>query len=69
MKGDKFDNRQSIANVKGEIPLAKQQAGSLKGKYPVYLDGGKTVIFISDKSKEKETIERYISRGKYVRPL
>ena len=68
MKGDKFDNRQSIANVKGEIPLSKQQAGSLKGKYPVYLDGGKTIIFISDKSKEKETIERYNSRGKYVRP-
>jgi hypothetical protein len=68
MKGDKFDNRRNITNTQEEIPLVKQQAGSIKGKYPVYLDGGKTVIFISDKSKEKETIERYNSRGKYVRP-
>ena len=68
MKGDKFDNRRGIANSQGDIPLAKQQSGSIKGKYPVYLDGGKTVIFISDKSKEKETIERYNSRGKYIRP-
>jgi hypothetical protein len=68
MKGDKFDNIRSITNLQDEIPRAKQQAGSVKGKYPIYLDGGKTVIFISDKSKEKETIERYNSRGKYVRP-
>jgi hypothetical protein len=33
--------------------------GSLVGKYPIVLDNGKTVLFISDLSKEKEIRERY----------
>jgi hypothetical protein len=37
--------------------------GSLTGKFPVILDGGKTTIFISDKSKERETRERYEMRA------
>jgi hypothetical protein len=68
MKADKLDNRRNLTNNHRDIPLDKQQAGSVKNKFPVYLDGGKTIIFISDKKKEQETIERYKSRGKYVRP-
>jgi hypothetical protein len=30
--------------------------------HAVVLDGGKTTIFISDKSREAETIERYNQR-------
>lgn len=38
--------------------------GSIRGKYPVVLDGGKTTIYISDKSKEAEIVERYRTRAK-----
>lgn len=38
--------------------------GSIRGKYPVVLDGGKTTIYISDKSKEAEIVERYRTRTK-----
>jgi hypothetical protein len=41
---------------------ANPLAGSMEGKYPIVLDGGKTIIFISDKSKEAETILRYEMR-------
>ncbi len=65
MKGDKFDNRRYLRNPQGVIPKAQQEIGSTKDKYPVVLDGGKTIIYISDKKKERETIERYKNRGKH----
>ena len=34
-------------------------SGSVADKYPVSFDGGKTIIFISGKSKEEETRQRY----------
>jgi hypothetical protein len=68
MKDDKFDNRRSLTNRRGDIPQDKQQAGSLKGKFPLVLDDGKTIVFISDKSKIQETLEKYRNSGKYVRP-
>lgn len=36
--------------------------GSIKGKFPVVIDGGRTTIYISDKSREAEIIERYSIR-------
>lgn len=42
-----------------KIPDAKLLSGSLTGKHPIILDGGRTTIFISDKNKESETRERY----------
>ena len=42
-----------------KIPDSKLLTGSTIGKYPVILDGGRTVIFISDKSKESETRQKY----------
>jgi len=41
---------------------SKLLTGSTIDKYPVILDGGKTIIFISDKSKEAETREKYALR-------
>ena len=38
---------------------SKLLTGSTKDKYPVILDGGRTTIFISDKSKEAETRLKY----------
>jgi hypothetical protein len=43
-------------------PAISATCGSIKGLYAVVLDGGKTTIFISDKSREAETIERYNQR-------
>lgn len=54
-------------NQKASRTLSAQildSCGSIKGKYPVVIDGGKTTIYISDKSKEAEIIERYKARMK-----
>ncbi len=63
MKGDQIDNRRNLTNPQGVIPKTKIQSGSTKDLFPVVLDGGRTIIFISDRTKEKETIERYKNRG------
>ena len=67
MRFDKYDIRRKLSLPQDGIPASKQLNGSTKDKHPVFLDGGKTVIFISDKDKEQETIEKYKTRG-YKRP-
>ncbi len=37
----------------------KISAGSTTGMYAVILDGGRTIIYTSDKSKENEIREKY----------
>lgn len=54
-----MDNRLEISNNKVMVPKSKLSSGSVADKYPVTLDDGKTIIFISDKSKEPETRQRY----------
>ena len=51
-----------LAHHSYKTPDSKLLTGSLTNKYPVILDGGRTIIFISDKSKEAETRERYEAR-------
>jgi hypothetical protein len=64
MKKDTLEYRMMQERQRLKIPDSKLLSGSLTGKYPIILDGGKTTIFISDKSKEKETRERYeLRRG------
>ncbi len=63
MKDDSFENRYKFNSPQNTIPPAKMLAGSTKDKFAIVLDGGKTVIFISDRSKMKETIERYQNRS------
>ncbi|MDP1622672.1 MAG: hypothetical protein Q8M08_10090 [Bacteroidales bacterium] len=41
---------------------SKLSSGSVADKYPVTFDDGKTIIFISDKSKEPETRQWYEQR-------
>jgi len=48
-----------ILNHQAKVPKSKLSSGSLIGKYPITLDGGRTIIFISDKSKESETRKNY----------
>ena len=59
MKNDALDNRMGLKDHRYKIPDSKLLMGSLIGKYPIILDGGKTIIFITDKSKEAETRIKY----------
>jgi hypothetical protein len=62
MKKDTLENRMNLANHRYKIPDAKLLTGSVAGKYPIVLDDGRTVVFISDKSKESETRLKYEQR-------
>ena len=59
MKKDTLEYRMMQERQRLKIPDSKLLTGSLVGKYPVILDGGKTTIFILDKSKESETRKNY----------
>jgi hypothetical protein len=59
MKNDVLANRMNLANHRLSVPHSKLLTGSIIDKYPVVLDGGKTIIFIADKSMEAETRYRY----------
>jgi hypothetical protein len=59
MKNDTLDNRLSLALNRFKIPDSKLLMGSIKEKYPVVLDDGRTIVYISDKSKVAETRLRY----------
>ena len=59
MKNGTLEKKRRLANHKHKGSHSKPLTGTTSDKYPVVLDGGKTVIFISDKSKESETRLRY----------
>jgi hypothetical protein len=59
---DAFDNRMSLSNRQFRVPKPKLSTGSITGMYPVILDGGRTIIYISDKSKESEIRSKYALR-------
>ncbi|MEI7981972.1 MAG: hypothetical protein WCI71_09985 [Bacteroidota bacterium] len=67
MKKPTLKYRMMLERQKLKISDAKLLMGSLIGKYPVVIDGSKTIIYISDKSKESETKIRYASRMDYKR--
>ena len=56
---DAIDNRMGISNRQNKVPKPNLLAGSLAGKYAVVLNDGRTVIYITDKSKESEIRARY----------
>jgi hypothetical protein len=59
MKKPTLEYRMMMENNRLKIAKSKHLTGSLIGKYPIVLDGGRTTIYISDLSKESETRERY----------
>jgi len=46
----------------------KLLTGSTIDKYPVVMDGGKTIIYISDRRKENEIRLKYAMRGQHPVP-
>jgi hypothetical protein len=59
MKKDTLEYRMMQENNRHKIANSRLLTGSTTDKYPIILDGGKTIIFISDKSKEAETRKKY----------
>jgi len=59
MKNDTLENRMRMLHNREKISDEKLLMGSTRDKFPVVMDGGKTVIYISDKSKEAETRIKY----------
>jgi hypothetical protein len=59
MKNDTMENRLNLARIKAKIPDDKLSMGSLKGKFPVIMDDGKTVVYISDETRADEIRLRY----------
>ncbi len=57
-----IDVRIALSNHQNLIPKSKLSSGSVINKYPIILDGGKTILFISDQSKESEAREKYEMR-------
>ncbi|MCX6266221.1 MAG: hypothetical protein NTW16_02535 [Bacteroidetes bacterium] len=62
MKKDTLEYRMMQERQRLKVPDSKLLSGSTKDKFPVVLDGGRTIIFIDDKSKESETRIRYDAR-------
>ncbi|MFZ4523187.1 MAG: hypothetical protein ACOYNC_15865 [Bacteroidales bacterium] len=56
---DAVENRLEISNHRTSIPASKLSSGSVADKYPVLLDDGRTVVYIADKSREREIKLRY----------
>jgi hypothetical protein len=64
MKKTTLEYRMMVENKRLKIPDSKLLTGSLVGKFPIILDGGRTILFIDDKSKEAEAREKYeLRRG------
>jgi len=61
-KGDAVDNRLEMTNHQEKVPQSKLLSGSITNKFPVVLDDGRTVVFIADKSREREIRLRYALR-------
>ena len=57
-----IDNMMKISTHQVPVPDSKILYGSVTDKYPIILDGGKTIIFISDKRKEAKIREKYEQR-------
>jgi hypothetical protein len=70
MKNDTLENRLNLARIKAKIPDDKLLMGSLKGKYPVIMDDGKTIVYISDESRADEIRLRYklLKESRYPTP-
>lgn len=61
MNDDIIENSLNLASNRNVISNEKQLMGSISNKYPVFLNDGRTVVFISDRSKEAEIRLKYES--------
>jgi hypothetical protein len=59
---DSIDNRLAMSNHQNTVPKTKLSSGSVADKYPILLDDGRTIIYITDKTREREVRLRYALR-------
>lgn len=52
-------NSFELAHHPRRVPKHRNSTGSLTGKYPIILDDGRTIIYVSDKNKENEIRSKY----------
>ena len=52
----------ALSNHQGNVPKSKLSSGSVADKFPVPLGDGRTIVFIADKSREREIRLRYALR-------
>ena len=52
----------AISNHQVKVSRSKLSSGSVADKFPVLLDDGRTIVFIADKSREREIRLRYALR-------
>jgi hypothetical protein len=64
---DAVDNRMEMSHHRVPVPVTKLLAGSVAEKYPVVLDDGRTIVYITDKSREREVRLRYELRKAAVK--
>ncbi len=58
-KGDLIDGWIAVSNFREAVPKSKLSSGSIVNKHPVILDGGKTIVFIADVTREPEVRHKY----------
>ncbi|MEI7896222.1 MAG: hypothetical protein WCJ26_04250 [bacterium] len=56
---DVVGNRMEMSNHQVKVPLSKLSSGSVDDKFPILLDDGRTVVYITDRSREREIRLRY----------
>jgi hypothetical protein len=57
------DNRMAVMpHYKDSVPKSKISSYSIEDKFPVLLDDGRTIVFIADKSREREIRLRCVLR-------
>ena len=59
MENELMEDSPGRAPSRSKSPDDKQLLGSIIDKYPVVLNDGRTVVYISDKSKEAEIRLKY----------
>ena len=59
MKNNSFENRMILARKRLKIPDERLSMGSTQDKFPVVMDDGKTIVYISDEKKADETRLKY----------
>ena len=60
-----IENRKELSNQPVRVPMSKLLSGSVEHKHPVILDDGRTIIYITDKRREREIKLRYKMKKAY----
>lgn len=61
MKDEMMENWLSPGINRDRVTQEQMSMGSISGKYPVALNDGRTIVYISDKSKEAKIRNKYES--------